>query len=180
MDVTPNNRRFFSWNLDALGFSASFLCAIHCLALPLLLSLGALGGLSWLHDPLLEWGMITLAVIVAGWSLIGSYRQRGSGAGPLLLAFLGMIALAAGRLAPGEAEHYLTALGGVLIAGAHYRNWRLTGCRTRPRPRVRFPYPRIAASLLILVFVGAVVCLWRRGEATMVDRGEVLEHVWHK
>lgn len=123
--------RFFSLHTDFIGFLASFLCAIHCLALPAVLSVGALGGLAWLHHPLLEWGLIVFAVVVASWSLLGTWFRYGGTVHPLVLAGIGFSVLAASRFAHGDAEHYLTAIGGLLIAGAHYLNWGSKSCELK-------------------------------------------------
>lgn len=121
--------RFISWNLDFLGFSASFLCAIHCLSLPFLLSLGILGGASWLEAPAIEWGLIVVAIIVASWAIGKNYFETHRQVHPLLWAILGFILLLSSRFIEGEFEHLATAIGGFAIAFAHYENWKLSTCR---------------------------------------------------
>lgn len=110
--------------LDLAGATASLLCAVHCLALPLILSAGALGGLHWLHHPVLEGILVALAVAIASWSLWPAYRDGHSNAVPGLVAASGFALLALSRGLGSEAEHYLMAAGGLLIATAHYLNWR--------------------------------------------------------
>lgn len=110
--------------LDLAGATASLLCAVHCLALPLALSAGALGGLHWLHHPVLEGGLVISAVLIASWSLWPAYRDGRSNAAPGLAAAAGFALLALSRGVGSEAEHYLMAAGGLLIATAHYLNWR--------------------------------------------------------
>ena len=111
--------------LDMLGFSASFLCALHCLFLPLLLTFGASSGITWLEHPLLEWGLIALAIIFACSSLFSSFRKHKQ-AGPLWLAFFGFSILFGIHFLEAYVEHYAAALGGFLIALAHAWNWRLS------------------------------------------------------
>lgn len=120
---------FLSWNLDFLGFSASFLCAIHCLALPFLLSLGLFGGLSWLHHPVVEWGLIGTAILIAGPALYRGFRQHRRRL-PGWTAALGFLLLGFSRTSPTH-EHLLTAAGGLLIATAHWYNWKYSTCPLR-------------------------------------------------
>ena len=110
--------------LDLLGFSASFLCAIHCMLLPLLLAFGASGGVSWLENPFIEWSFIVSALILAGWSLVGSYREHHDRR-PLQLAVAGFLIILGVHILHHAVGHYLAAIGGILIAYAHYLNWRI-------------------------------------------------------
>lgn len=122
--------RFISAHLDLLGFSASFLCAIHCIAMPLVLSLGLAGALPWLDNHFLEWGLILSTLVIAGWSLVGSYsthRQKK----PLLYAIAGFAIIIGVHFLHGALEHYLAALGGIAIAYAHYINWKYTSCSVK-------------------------------------------------
>lgn len=116
--------RFTSLNLDFLGFFASTLCAIHCLALPFLLTFGVMGGLEWLAHGLLEFVFILLAIVFAGWSLSKSQPKHGSWKA-IRIALIGFAFLIISRFPEGELEHYLTAAGGIFIAYAHFVNWRL-------------------------------------------------------
>jgi len=55
--------KFINNNLDFWGFLASFLCALHCAAIPLILIFGSLGSFSWLANHTVELGFITLSII---------------------------------------------------------------------------------------------------------------------
>ena len=116
--------RIITKYLDILGFSASFLCAIHCVLLPLFLSLGLAGGLPWLESHTLELLLIFSTFIVASWSLLGSWFKHRK-TKPMLLALLGFAVIFGVHLLEGDVAHYVSALGGSLIAYAHYINWRL-------------------------------------------------------
>lgn len=116
--------RFFSFNLDAIGFSASLLCAIHCLAMPVLLSILPLTGTQLLDDPLIEYGFIVLSLALACSSLIRSYLKYHQDPFPLQLLSAGFLFIIGGRFLGHEvAEGILTATGGISIALAHYINW---------------------------------------------------------
>jgi hypothetical protein len=116
--------RIITKYLDILGFSASFLCAIHCVLLPLFLSLGLAGGLPWLESHTLELLLIFSTLIMASWSLLGSWSKHHK-IYPMLLALLGFVIIFGVHLLEGDVAHYVSALGGTLIAYAHYINWRL-------------------------------------------------------
>lgn len=112
-------------NLDLLGFSASFLCAIHCLAIPILLTFGMFSGLAWLENPIIEAVLIITTIILAASSLIPSFLNQHKNTIPLILAGIGFAFLIGSRFIEGELEHYLTAIGGIFIAIAHFQNWKI-------------------------------------------------------
>ncbi len=124
--------RFFSWNLDFLGFSASFLCAIHCLAIPVLLSLGLLGGAGWLETPLLEWGLVITAIIIGSWAIGKGFFKDHRRLSPVIWALVGFSILAISRFLEHDLEHFATAVGGFSIAFAHYENWKFSRCKVMP------------------------------------------------
>ncbi len=121
----------FLWriDLDKLGMTTSLLCAVHCVALPFLLGAGLVSGLSWINHPLVEWGLIILAIIIATKSLWSSYRHKHHAVFPLIAAISGCLLLIFSRIIPGSLEHFMTALGGIILAYAHYSNWlKLQAC----------------------------------------------------
>jgi hypothetical protein len=124
--------RFFSWNLDFLGFSASFLCAIHCLAIPVLLAFGLFGGAAWLENPLMEWGLIITAVIIGSLAIGKGYFKQHHKLNPVIWASVGFTILVVSRFLGHELEHFATAVGGFSIAFAHYENWKSSKCKITP------------------------------------------------
>lgn len=117
--------RYIVSHLDFLGFSASFLCAIHCLALPIVMAMGLAGGMTWLENPLIEWTFFVSTFIMATWSLYGSYPNHRN-IKPALYAIAGFTILIGVHLLEDYMSHGWAALGGVAIAYAHYINWRLS------------------------------------------------------
>lgn len=109
--------------LDVMGFSASFLCAVHCMLMPLVLSFG-LVGLSWLESPLVEWTFILSTLVLASWSLLGSLPDHNNKR-PLIIAAIGFAIIMGVHLLEHLVGHFVAAIGGTLIAYAHYVNWRL-------------------------------------------------------
>lgn len=118
--------RFFSLNLDFLGFSASFLCAIHCAILPILLTFGSLGSLEFLDSAIFENSMIALSIFFASTALITSYIKHHRNFLPLSIVMLGFSAIIASRFTEGELiESVLMVTGGLMVAGSHLVNWKL-------------------------------------------------------
>lgn len=117
-------------NVDALAAALSSLCLVHCLLWPLLLlALPALAlavHAGFLAGAAFHWALLATALPVSGWALyagLGRHRDLA----PAALAVLGFAIMAAGALAHGHEllEAVLTVAGGLLVASAHWRNWRL-------------------------------------------------------
>jgi hypothetical protein len=113
---------------DRLGAIASFLCAIHCAALPFVLALLPLVGLEFLADHRFERAFVVFACALALITLLNGYRRHRRPLS-LLLAFPGLMLLLLGVTV---AEQYtimlhsvLVTCGGVLLASAHFINLRL-------------------------------------------------------
>lgn len=115
--------------LDAAAATLSSLCLLHCLALPLALVLlptaggalrGSLHGPGWLH-----WALIALAAPFSVWALWRGVAVHGRNRF-WRWALAGFALMAAGALlhAHAPAEQMLTVAGGLVVAGAHWGNWR--------------------------------------------------------
>lgn len=116
----------FSW--DAVGFSASALCAIHCLAVPLLLMISTFSGLEILHSHTLETGILVFSSVVGSVSIVPGWRKHHRRVTPMLLFVPGVLLIAIGRLhMPVLLETMVTTCGAILVASAHWLNWKL--CR---------------------------------------------------
>jgi hypothetical protein len=115
---------------DRVGATASFLCAIHCAALPFVIAVLPALGLSFLADHKFERIFIACASVLALAALIrGYYRHRVPSA--LVLALPGIALLWVGVWVF-DAENSLTVhaimvtVGGCCVAFAHVVNLRLT------------------------------------------------------
>jgi len=117
--------KFFSGHLDFLGFSASLLCAIHCISLPILLSVGTLSGLAWLENELLEHGIILFSFIVASWSLGQSYFKYRTKLDAIIIVTIGFGFIFAAHTLVENLEPILMMIGGCCIAFAHFLNWKM-------------------------------------------------------
>lgn len=117
--------KFISLNLDFLGFSASMICALHCIAVPFVLTFGALSGLSWIENHAIETFFIFLSIVLASLSLISAYRKEHRQLNAIYIVSLGFLIIISSRFMEGHWHLILAALGGFLIATAHFVNWRL-------------------------------------------------------
>ena len=125
--VTSSPRRAV-FSPDTIGILVSFLCLVHCLALPLLIS--ALPALGWLApDERLHWMLTFLAVPVAIWALWPGYRIHRS-AWVLAGGMLGVgLMVGAPFLFGGWIEEFTTSMGATLLVTTHIINrWRIRCC----------------------------------------------------
>lgn len=121
-------------NADRVGFGASFLCAVHCALLPLLLALVPALGLKfggWID---FDQAFVVFATLLGATTLtLGYRRHRAFHAWALLVPGL-LLVWAASFTA--LHDHNLThlvmmTLGGLTLAAAHLLNLRLTHAATR-------------------------------------------------
>jgi hypothetical protein len=119
-------RHFFSLHLDAFGFLASMICAVHCMAVPLLLMISTWGGLQVLNNPSIELTVISISAMLALFLLLPAYFRHHKSPKAILLVAAGFVLIGAGRLGAQHAiEIILTSVGALLVAIAHYVNWKL-------------------------------------------------------
>ncbi len=123
------------FNIDALGMGVSFLCALHCISIPILLTFSTIGGLVWLESHFVEWIFIAASLVIAGWSLLHSYRNEHRNPLPLIIVITGFVLIAIAQQLPSNSEHFLTGIGGLIVASAHYINWKLLS-RSRQTARL--------------------------------------------
>lgn len=112
-----------SSRLDQVGMTASIACAIHCAALPFLITTLPLWGLSFLAHSWVEVSMICLSLVIGTWSLARSFPKHKKIL-PVLVLILGFTLIGCGHYLIHDLEAILIPLGGFTIAGAHLINWR--------------------------------------------------------
>ena len=121
--------------LDRVGATASFLCAIHCALMPLVVTLLPLAGLAFLADERVEWALITLSAVLGVSSICLGYRRHRS-RWALIVLSVGLALLVLGRIihessAEGILGVALLVAGGLVIAASHVINRRLcNSCTT--------------------------------------------------
>jgi hypothetical protein len=114
---------------DRIGFAASFLCALHCALVPVLLAVAPAVGMKlggWLD---LDQAFVVFATLLGATTLtLGWRRHRAFRAWALLVP--GLLLVWAGAFTALHNHGLLHALvmtgGGLLLAGAHLLNLRLT------------------------------------------------------
>jgi len=111
-------------NWDGLGIATSLACAIHCIALPLLLTSLPLFGVNIIHNIYFEWGMILLAFVVGVFALFHGYKTHHKNVVPLLLFTAGFLLLITKQFFL-TVEGYFVVPAVILIISAHYYNYRL-------------------------------------------------------
>ncbi|MBK8701817.1 MAG: MerC domain-containing protein [Saprospiraceae bacterium] len=115
---------FFRINLDFAGMAASAICAIHCMAMPLILTLGVANSSHLFHDHTFDLLIIGAGIVIAYFSLWGDYRKHRS-TQPLWMVAAGFIILACGVTLGHDGIHILlSVLGSSMVASAHYVNWK--------------------------------------------------------
>jgi hypothetical protein len=119
---------FTKINLDALGVTASVLCAIHCAILPLVVASLPVFGINIVHNSLFEYGMIGLAFVVGTVALWHGFTRHHHRLIPWLLFSGGMIALIAKQIWPNWELAFLP-VAVLLVVSAHMLNYRW--CRAR-------------------------------------------------
>ena len=111
-------------SLDAVGIGASFVCAIHCALLPLLLMVLPLTGMKFFHNEILDFGLIGVSFIVGCFALLRGYRKHHHKINALLLFSLGFPILVIDHFfLKNEASIIVIIISSILIITAHFINW---------------------------------------------------------
>ena len=112
--------------LDIIALSSSLICAVHCVAAPIVLSLTTFSSMHFLANPIIEMIFIGLGLVFVLTSLWPSYHKIHRKLKPLQLATLGFIFIGLGRLHFTDLwEISNTIIGTILVSLAHYYNWKL-------------------------------------------------------
>jgi hypothetical protein len=121
--------RFFSrFSWDVVGFSASLICAIHCLAVPVFLMISSITGLQALHNHSIENFILAFSAAVGSVSIIPGWRKHHRKIAPFIVFGFGLSLIVISRLNLALlTETLLTTGGALIIAASHWMNWRL--CR---------------------------------------------------
>ncbi len=109
-------------NLDALGISASLLCAIHCAVLPLFLTSLPLFGLEILHNKIFEYSMIAFAGLIGSYALYHGWKKHHHKKFPLIIFLTGLCFLVLKEVFISE-ELILLIPAATFILSAHFLNY---------------------------------------------------------
>lgn len=116
--------------LDKAGITASWLCAVHCLALPFLIGVLPLVGLSFLLEETTERVFIGISAALAALSLLPAYFGEHGKLRSIFLAAAGIGLIVLTHLLFEEnltLKIIFLVIGAILISAAHFLNRRL--CR---------------------------------------------------
>lgn len=115
--------RFALSRLDVLGASASFLCAAHCAALPVLLPLLPLAGLEFLASHELDLAFVAGAVVLGLVAVLRGWRHHGDRSVPAGFLIASSLLLAGATwFHEGGAHAPILVAGGLLMGWTHLLN----------------------------------------------------------
>ncbi len=115
--------KFFGLNFDFAGAVTASLCAVHCTVFPIFISLGLTTNTT--HNHTFDFVMMSIGVVIAGYSLVRDYIKTHKNPMPLILGLAGFVTLFIGIETHGEL-FVLNILGGLMIVGSHLLNWRMS------------------------------------------------------
>ncbi len=110
--------------VDRLGILSSGICALHCAALPVLISFGLVGTLTPDTHLFIEWGVIISSLILGVWSIYNALTSHGR-IWPQVLIGVGAFMIIGGLIF--STSHIFMAIGGLMLVSGHWFNWRLLG-----------------------------------------------------
>lgn len=111
--------------LDILGISASLLCAVHCIAFPIFMSLSFFNGWTHAQDHTFHWVILLIAIVLVGFAIIPMAIKHKYYL-PLKIGTIGIVLFGIGLFLPCEIEKYFSLAGGIALIVAHYINWKKT------------------------------------------------------
>ncbi|MBX3239245.1 MAG: MerC domain-containing protein [Chitinophagaceae bacterium] len=120
-------KKLYDIKWDAIGISASLVCAIHCLLLPVFFSTLPLLGVELMENMTLEIVTIAISLLAGSSALYAGYKKQHQRLWPLLLFVCSMTALIMGNILstvwdPSELVFKSAGVTGILVA--HIANWR--------------------------------------------------------
>jgi len=161
-------------SLDIIGCLVSFLCAVHCAILPVLLSAGMIINLGWIASGYFDWILLVSSLLIAFRALSKGFMHHYKH-GPSFLALAGFLLMGAGL----GRHHVLMVGGGVFIIVAHLLNWYWMAVDNKVK-KWRFRLINVVIGILVLAFFSF---LWINGEQLFVHKKPVgkeafLEKIW--
>ncbi len=111
--------------LDRIGITATSLCALHCILLPILLPILPLMGLSFLADHTWEHVFLLMTAALGTIALFSGFRRYHKRLYPFYLLYLGVALYWIKHDFSQAAEIYFITGGASLIIAAHFINIKL-------------------------------------------------------
>ena len=111
--------------LDRIGITATSLCALHCILLPVLLPALPLLGLSFLADHAWEHTFLLITAILGSVALFSGFKKYHRRLYPFYLLFLGVGIYWIKHDFSEAIQPYFILVGATLIVAAHIINLKL-------------------------------------------------------
>lgn len=112
----------FIHNSSKLSVILSVACAIHCVAMPLLMLSFPFLHDSFLGNPMLEWGIL-LSLVVFGIISLDHYKKKHHGNSlPIILFGIGASICFLALISHNAAHHALMVIGSLIIAASQILN----------------------------------------------------------
>ena len=111
--------------LDKIGITATSLCALHCILLPILLPMLPLLGLSFLADHAWEHVFLLMTAALGTIALFSGFKRYHKRLYPFYLLYLGISLYCIKHDYSPEYEMYFIIVGASLIIAAHFINIKL-------------------------------------------------------
>ncbi len=122
--ITTMKHTHHTLKIEKVGFYLSILCAIHCIATPVLITLIPFLGGSLIANHTWELWFIGGSIVLAGVILWIDYKKHFNTT-PLLLLIGSLVMKLIEVLWLGDHFEFITgSLGALLIASAYYINWK--------------------------------------------------------
>lgn len=118
------SERISSVNLDTVGFVISAVCALHCAAVPFLLTLLPLVGLGFLTHPFFEAMIIIIGLVIGFVSLIQGFIKHHRKLLPTIALSTGFLLIWLGHVEFSYLEQLLVPAGALTVAVSHLLNAR--------------------------------------------------------
>ncbi|MEP6712976.1 MAG: MerC domain-containing protein [Ferruginibacter sp.] len=124
MDFNYTQKTYSKW-LDTIGIGASFACAVHCIAMPVLFTTLPLFGIELLKNIWLEMATILVSVVIGSWALLRGYFKHHHNKTPVWLFATGIILLVIANLVNKHSmEMGIKFFAVSFIITAHIINWK--------------------------------------------------------
>ncbi|MGB0938413.1 MAG: MerC domain-containing protein [Colwellia sp.] len=111
--------------LDRIGITATTLCGLHCLLLPILLPVLPLMGLSFLADHTWEHIFLLLTAVLGTVALFSGFKKYHRRIYPFYLLYIGVMLYWIKHDFPEAYSIYFIVGGTSLIVAAHFINLKL-------------------------------------------------------
>ncbi len=111
--------------LDRLGITATSLCALHCILLPVILPALPLFGLSFLADHAWEHVFLLITGVLGSYAVLSGFKRYHRRLYPFYLLLVGIAVYWMKHDFSEEVQPYMIVIGASFIVAAHIINLRL-------------------------------------------------------